>query len=379
MRVLVVDDFESIRHVCERTLRRDGHDVASCASGVEAVGRLAEGWDLILTDVVLPGGISGNELLRRARAESGADVILMTAYPALDSAITALKDGCYDYLVKPFQCEALLGAVRRCQEKRSLSRELGREKRLRAELDVACRELFRMRKLQQTFGQFATPEVAQFVLEQPESFRKRGERRSVTVLFADVRDFTSYVGRVEPEEAVLSLNEVLSYVIDPIQAEGGIVNKFLGDGLMAVFGAPLPHPDHAQAAARAALRARDAVEALAVMRRGLQLPCLRLGFGINTGEVVAGFLGTAERTEYGVIGHTVNVAARLQAAAGPGQIFAGCGTAGLLGDAFSVGEAFLLRPKGLPEPLPATEISWVSGAGLRSAGARQSEPQHERA
>lgn len=349
MKILVVDDEQPIRQVCERALRRDGNEVLSCASAKEASERLGEGWDLVLSDVTMPGGMDGHELLRRARQESGADVILMTGYPGLDSAIAALKGGGYDYLIKPFGIDALLGAVRRCQEKRELSRELAREKKLREELE-------RTRRAQQAFGQFATPEVARFVLERPEDFLKRGERRTVTTLFVDVRGFTSFAERVQPEEAVLSLNEVMELVIAAVHAEGGIVNKFLGDGLMAVFGAPLPHADHAGAAARAALKARAAVENLARERRGLCLEFLRFGFGINTGEAVAGCFGTMERAEYTVIGHAVNVAARLEGSAKAGQILIGPATAELLGERFLVGRGVALDLAGLSESLRAAEL-----------------------
>ena len=106
MRILVVDDEPSIRDVCERLLRRAGHQTVSAASGAEALPRLSEGWDIVLTDLLMPGGVDGNEVVRRTRAAGGADAIVMTAFPDVESAIQAMRDGAYDYLIKPFSDDA---------------------------------------------------------------------------------------------------------------------------------------------------------------------------------------------------------------------------------------------------------------------------------
>lgn len=359
MRILVVEDEEGLREVYQRKLRRAGHEVRACASGEEALPLLGEGWDLVLTDIAMPGGVDGTELLRRVRGEGQADVVLMTAYPELETAVVAVKGGAYDYLIKPFELEAMLGAVSRLEERRRLSREPAREKELRSELDRAFVELTRMTKVRETFGKFATPEVARFILDESGDCLKRGERRTVTVFFADVRQFTPFAGRVAPEEAVQILNEILARVIEAVQREGGIVNKFIGDGVMALFGAPLPCADHASAAARAALGAREAVESLAASRSAMSLEPLRLGFGINSGEVVAGCIGTRERTEYSVIGHAVNVAARLEEAAGPGQILLGPETSRLLDGRFRLGSPFSVDLAGISGPFQAAELLGV--------------------
>ena len=103
-------------------------------------------------------------------------------------------------------------------------------------------------------------------------------------------------------------------MIDAIHREGGVLNKFIGDGLMALFGAPVPNEYHVFAAARAALRARDAVEELFVSRRNMGLEPLRIGIGINTGEVVAGTIGSPKRMDYTVIGDSVNLVGQTQTA-----------------------------------------------------------------
>ena len=358
MRILIVDDEAPIRDICERAFRQAGYECASAESGEAAVPRLSEGWDIVLTDLTMPGSVNGTELLRRARASGNADVILMTAFPELTTAIESLQGGAYDYVIKPFTVDDLLLTVSRCADKRRLSRELALERALRAELQKAHSELTQLNRVKETFGQFASPEVVQMVLTQPHDFWKRGERRVVTVVFADVRGFTPFSGRVSPEEAVATLNEIFSRALDAIDSEGGILNKFVGDGMMAIFGAPAPHPDHAAAAARAALKARDAFAALSHARKNQGKEPLKVCIGINTGEVVAGCLGTQRRTEYSVIGHAVNVASRLEGANRffGSQIMAGEQTHREARDAVECRELGRIRPLGENHPMRVFEI-----------------------
>ena len=356
MKILVVDDEPNIREICVRLLARFGHEAVPAETGEEALRVLNSNWDIILTDLDMPGSVDANELTRKFRAKGYADVIIMTGNPELGTAIQALRDGAYDYLIKPFSEEMLKNAVGRCQKKRLLSEELAREQSLRAKLNQAYTELDRMAKVREIFGQFATPEVAQLVLNHPDDFKTQAEQKVLTILFADVRDFTLFAGQQSPSMALASLNEIFDCLVSAIQSEGGILNKFLGDGVMALFGAPIALKDHATAAARTALKARAAIEHLNAERLRQNLKPLRLGIGINTGEVVAGCLGTKNRTEYTVIGHAVNVASRLENAAGPNQILLGPQTVELLKSAFNIRHLGPINLAGIPKPMPVAEL-----------------------
>jgi adenylate cyclase len=134
------------------------------------------------------------------------------------------------------------------------------------------------------------------------------------VLFADIRDFTGLAERLAPERLVRLLNRYFTAMTEVVQAEDGMVDKFLGDGLLAVFGAPLPQPDHAARACRAALAMQAAVEALNREWAAEGLPEIRVGVGVNTGRMVIGNMGSEQRFDYTVVGDEVNVAARLEAA-----------------------------------------------------------------
>jgi len=330
VKVLVVDDDKSARDFAARVLADAGYEVSSVDSGTAAIARMGDGFEIVVTDLDMPGGPNGVAVTEEARRSTAADVLIMTAFPDLSTAIHAVRAGAYDYLVKPFSPDTLRLAVDRCASRRRLSKELERERSLREQLTRAYDELSQMQKVRDLFGQFMTPEVVKFVSEHPDDFRTRGDRRVVTVMFVDVRGFTPYAARVPPEEAVGTLNQYFELLVGAVQDNGGVVNKFLGDGLMAVFGAPQPNPRHARDAVWAAHKARTMLQFLPPETD------LQLGFAINTGEVVAGCLGAKNRTEYSVIGSPVNLAARMEKAARPGDILVGPETARLVADEFYV-------------------------------------------
>lgn len=232
-------------------------------------------------------------------------------------------------------------------------------------LEQAHEDRLRLEKAREVFGLFTTPEVARFALEHMDHLARHGERATVTVLFADVRRFTPYASTVPPEEAVAALNEIFDHVVRAVAEEGGILNKFLGDGVMALFGAPVVLGDHAAAAARAAIRIQQAVERMAGACASEGRPALRVGIGINTGETVAGYIGARERIEYSVIGHAVNLAARLEKAAGAGQVLVGPSTAERLSDgpAFAVRALGQRQLPGLTQPVEVFELTAATARG----------------
>lgn len=366
MKILVVDDERAMRDLTAHVLRSAGHEVTVAVHGEEALKILPKDFELILTDLDMPGHISGTDLTRRVRAEHPIDVIIMTGYPDLTSAIQAVRGGAYDYLVKPFSPDTLLMAVDRCAAQRKLSKELERERALREELDHTYQELTRMQHVRDLFGQFTTPEVARFVSEHPDDYWKHGERRDVTVLFADIRGFTPFAGRVSPETAVGALNHIFEILIGAVREQGGFVNKFLGDGVMALFGAPAPHTDHAGAAARAAAKARAKLQmTLRPLPTG---EILHVGFAINTGEALAGCLGTSDRMEYSVIGSAVNLAARIEKIAGPGDILLGPESARRVAEHFELIPRGSFTLPGFPDPVEISALNAPHPGAFASVG-----------
>jgi adenylate cyclase len=161
------------------------------------------------------------------------------------------------------------------------------------------------------FGQYVSPEVARMAIERHGQLE--GEIVECSVLFVDIRRFTALAEVLPPARLIGTLNRYFERMATEIEAEGGIINKFGGDSLLAVFGSPLnPMVDHSQRAVRAALRMRSALVQFNHEQASSELPELRVGFGLATGELVAGNVGSRRKLEYTVIGDPVNLAARLQ-------------------------------------------------------------------
>jgi class 3 adenylate cyclase len=186
--------------------------------------------------------------------------------------------------------------------------EVGRLARAFNEMVTGLNDRERMRDL---FGRYLSREVSEAVLAGRVTLG--GERKTITCLYVDMRGSTSFAEKYQPEEVMAALNGYFEVIILATEAHGGIVNRFVGDEAVCVFGAPREYRDHADRALQAALAMRDGLAYLNRKRETLGLPTLKFGMGLNSGEVVAGATGSEERQEYTVIGDAMNVGARIQA------------------------------------------------------------------
>jgi ABC-type antimicrobial peptide transport system permease subunit/class 3 adenylate cyclase len=186
--------------------------------------------------------------------------------------------------------------------------EVGRLARSFNEMVTGLNEREQLREL---FGRYVSREVQEAI----ESGRVtlKGERKTITCLYVDMRGSTSFAEERPPEEVMEALNQYFEVIVYAVEAHGGIVNRFVGDEAVCVFGAPTEVRDHADRALNAALAMREGLAYLNRKREALGLPTLKFGMGLNTGEVVAGATGTEERQEYTVIGDAMNLGARIQA------------------------------------------------------------------
>jgi len=166
--------------------------------------------------------------------------------------------------------------------------------------------------IKRAFQRFVSPEVVEQLVENPAALQFGGEVRNLTVLFTDIRDFTTYTERHPPQEVVHMLREYLTVMSDQVIANQGTLDKYIGDAVMAIFGAPVPFPDHAEKACRAALAMIDELEKLQVKWAAEGREPFRMGIGINSGEMVVGNLGSEQLFDYTVVGDGVNLGARLE-------------------------------------------------------------------
>ncbi len=217
---------------------------------------------------------------------------------------------------------------------------------LAAQLSVAIENARLYRQIDALFRSYMSPDIAQALIADPSQAALGGSVAEITVLFADLRGFTSFSERSSPEAVVDMLNRSFGAAAPIVLAEGGTVTQFVGDALMAIFNVPVAQPDHALRAARAALEMQRAVEEIASERAGSP----RFRVGINTGEALVGNIGSAELRHYTAIGDTVNLASRLETSAEPGQIVISASTAALLGHAAIVEPLppIILKGKELP-------------------------------
>ena len=198
--------------------------------------------------------------------------------------------------------------------------------------------------IRETFGKYVSPEVRDEILAGRVS--GAGAQREVTILFADLRDFTPWVEASPPAEVVADLNAYFTEMDFAIRSHGGLVLQFIGDEIEAVFGAPIEDARHADAAVAAAREMGKRLEAWNTVRREAGKVALRHGIGIHTGTVIAGNIGSSERMSYALVGDAVNLASRIQA------LNKDFGTQVLVS---GVTKARLLSPEGL-ESLPAVRV-----------------------
>jgi len=290
-RLLIVDDNKVNRLLLSRSIEVQGYGAALAENGRVALEMLRrEPFDLLLLDIEMPE-MDGFAVLEQLKADPqlrDLPVIVTSSVEGLDNIVRCIGLGAEDYLPKPVNAVLLKARIGASLEK----------KRLRDQQ----KELVR---------RFATSEVAQDL--QQSGFSLGGKRVHASVMFSDIRGFTALVESQPPEETIELLNAYYALMFDAISSHGGVVNQMIGDGLMALFGAPLPLDDCAGSAVAAAMEMIDLIEQFNLERSAAQKPTIRIGIGVATGEVVAGYTGTQQRATYTCIGDTVNLAARLEA------------------------------------------------------------------
>jgi class 3 adenylate cyclase len=290
-RLLVVDDNKVNRLLLGRGLEQQGHSVDFAENGRQALEKLSsQPFDLMLLDIQMPE-LDGYQVLEKLAADlrlRDIPVIVTSAVEELDSVVKCIEMGAEDYLTKPVKPVLLRARINASLEK----------KRLRDQQ----RELVR---------KFATAEVAEDL--EASGFSLGGKYVEATAMFSDIRGFTTIAESQSPEDTIELLNTYYTLMFDAIGGHNGVVNQMVGDGLMAIFGAPLPQPQHCEQSVRAALEMIELIELFNLEQAATGKALIRIGIGIASGQVIAGYTGTIHRATYTCVGDTVNLAARLEA------------------------------------------------------------------
>lgn len=213
-------------------------------------------------------------------------------------------------------------------------------------------------RMREAFGRYVTPALARRVLEDPEALRPGGRMATVTILMSDLRGFTDLSARRTPQEMVALLNAYLQRMSEVIEAHGGTINEFIGDAILALFGAPESGEDDALRAVRCAAEMQRALEAFNAELGGVPL---EMGVGINTGPVVVGNIGSAQHVKWGVVGDAVNMAARVESLTVGGEVLVSEATWASLGGAVRGRGPIEAKVKGRAEPLRLFAVQEVEG------------------
>lgn len=215
--------------------------------------------------------------------------------------------------------------------------------------------------IKQTFGRYLSDDIAEHVLESPEGATLGGEKREVTILMSDLRGFTTVTERLPAESIVKMLNIYLGVMTEVIYKYGGTIDEFIGDGILAIFGAPMPQQNHAGQAVACAMEMQLAMKKVNRKFKRIGLPQVKMGIGINTGELVAGNIGSQKRVKYGVVGHHVNLTSRIESYTSGGQTFISQSTKDKCGSILQIKDSMEVEPKGVDNPITIYEITGITG------------------
>jgi adenylate cyclase len=232
---------------------------------------------------------------------------------------------------------------------------------------LAHEKIARQTQQRSALERFLSPEVAEMVVANPE-IQLGGVNQKITVMFADIRGFTSMSENMEPQKVVEILNEYFTRVTDVIFDYGGTLDKYMGDALMVVFGAPITKGDDAANCVRAAIQIQRLLIELNRDAAARHWPELRVGIGINTGIATAGNIGSPRRVDYTVVGDTVNTASRLMSSAAGGQILISQSTVAEIGEIFDLAVLPPLAVKGRSESVRVFNVNWMeTGVSSKTA------------
>jgi adenylate cyclase len=362
--VLAVDDTPENLEILRMRLEAQGYEVVEAADGEEGLAQMRDLVpDLVLLDIMMPKR-DGISVVREMKADVNLrhiPVILVTAKADTKDVVLGLDAGGDDYLTKPFEHAALLARVRSMLRQKALhdtvqeqASEIARwNADLEARVEAQVSEIERIGRLRR----FLPPQIAEVIVSSPERevAALASQRREVTVVFCDLRGFTSFAETSEPEEVMSVLREYHACLGSLISKYEGTLERFVGDGLLVLFNAPTDCSDHPGRAVQMALEMRDCMAGLSQgwSRRGHQLG---FGIGIAQGFATLGSIGFEGRLDYAAIGTVPNLASRLCDEAEPGQILVSQRVFASVGGNVEIASIGELSLKGFHRRVPAFAI-----------------------
>lgn len=351
--ILVVDDNDSSRDLLAHQLQRQNYMVIEAASGERCleIMRSAEP-DLVLLDLVMPD-MNGYEVLQVIRGDEALrriPVVVVSGMQDEEGAVRCIDAGASDYLLKPVNGTLLRARISALLEAKGWR---DRELEYLAELEKS------QRFIRKIFGRYLSDEIVQRLLDDNDGLELGGELRQVTILMADIRGFSALSQQLGPQQCVKLLNNYFGEMTEVIQHFRGTVDEFVGDGILVIFGAPLSDKDDCDRALACAVAMQLAIKDVNARNLADGLPEISMGIGLNTGDVVAGNVGSELRSKYGVVGHNVNLTGRIESCTVGGQILAAPATVAAASIEILSGDSVPVSLKGMGDALELIEILGV--------------------
>lgn len=217
----------------------------------------------------------------------------------------------------------------------------------------------RNKLLSETFGRFLSDEIVRELLETPDGLALGGKKRTLTVMMSDLRGFTAMSERMDANDLITMLNHYLGEMTEVIERHGGTIIEFIGDGILAIFGAPAPSDTHAADAIAAAVEMEARMETVNAWNAERDYPVLEMGIGVNTGEVIVGNIGSERRMKYGVVGSHVNLCGRIESYTVGGQVLISPLTRELCASELTIAQEMTVYPKGVKGELVLSQVTGV--------------------
>lgn len=376
-RVLLVDDQRIIGESIRRTLL-DHEDIVyrHLVDPRKAVAVAEEfGPTLILQDLVMPevDGLDLVDAYRKSERLVHVPLVVLSVKEEPDVKAEAFRRGANDYLVKLPSTVELIARIRyhstsylnACQRREAFEALQASEEQIREQRDVLARQAQELERknrfIRRTFGRYLSDDIVKSILETPEGLKLGGELRTVTVMMSDLRGFTVVAERLSPEKLLHLLNGYLADMVEVITSYRGTIDEFLGDAILAVFGAPHGAPDDAERAVACAIAMQLRMKEVNQRNASEGLPLLEMGVALHTGETVVGNIGSQTRAKYGVVGRNVNVVSRLESNTIGGQVLISGATLEAVGPVAEIGVPLEVRAKGFAQPIQAFDLRGIGG------------------